>query len=74
MSSHVDTGRTRPALPALPSIPLREFAPWLIFGVVLAAILLYFVGVEEGALSIFSGVRVHEFVHDARHSLGFPCH
>jgi cobalt transporter subunit CbtB len=34
----------------------------------------YFIGVEEGALSLFSGSMVHEYVHDARHLLGFPCH
>ena len=37
-------------------------------------VLVYFVGAEEGALSIISGTGVHEFVHDARHLLGFPCH
>jgi putative cobalt transporter subunit CbtB len=35
---------------------------------------LYFVGAEEGATSVISGMYVHEFVHDARHLLGFPCH
>ena len=28
----------------------------------------------EGALSLIGGSSVHEFVHDARHLLGFPCH
>jgi hypothetical protein len=47
--------------------------PWLVFaGVLLLAI--YFVGVEEGATAIFPGMYVHEFVHDGRHLLGFPCH
>ena len=32
-------------------------------------------GIEQGALSIFGGNSyVHEFMHDARHFLGFPCH
>ena len=54
-------------------IPIREFFPWLVFaGVLLLAI--YFVGVEEGATAIFPGMYVHEFVHDGRHLLGFPCH
>jgi hypothetical protein len=35
---------------------------------------LYFVGAEEGATSIFPGTWLHEFVHDGRHLLGFPCH
>jgi cobalt transporter subunit CbtB len=32
------------------------------------------VGAEEGATSIVHGMYVHEFVHDGRHLLGFPCH
>jgi len=54
-------------------IPVRELLPWLIFGLVLM-LAVYFVGVEEGATSIFPGMYVHEFVHDGRHLLGFPCH
>jgi hypothetical protein len=56
------------------SIPVRELLPWAIFTGLLALVALYFVGVEEGALSIFRGMYVHEFVHDGRHLLGFPCH
>jgi hypothetical protein len=60
--------RSQPVL-----IPVRELLPWLIFaGVLLLAI--YFVGVEEGATSIIPGKYVHEFVHDGRHLLAFPCH
>jgi len=54
-------------------IPLRDVAPWLVFGIVLL-LAIYFVGVEEGATSIIPGMYVHEFVHDGRHLLGFPCH
>ena len=32
------------------------------------------IGVEEGATAIFDSMYVHEFVHDGRHLLGFPCH
>ncbi|WP_131767579.1 CbtB domain-containing protein [Candidatus Protofrankia californiensis] len=64
-----------PAVPApLPTIPLSELAPFAIFGSILALVLLYFVGAEQGAMSIVGGSNVHEFVHDARHLLGFPCH
>ncbi len=55
-------------------IPLREILPWAIFIGVLSLILLYFVGAEQGATAITSGQYVHEFVHDGRHLLGFPCH
>ena len=57
-----------------PAIPVREILPWAIFGSLLFVVGLYFVGVEEGALAIFNGMYVHEFVHDGRHLLGFPCH
>ena len=51
-------------------------AVWLSLTVVLAFVLLYFVGVDQGATSILGSdaTQVHEFVHDARHLLGFPCH
>ena len=54
-------------------IPLREVAPWALFGLLLL-LALYFVGSEQGASSLFSGASVHEFLHDGRHLLGFPCH
>ncbi|GBQ87501.1 hypothetical protein AA13595_2169 [Gluconacetobacter johannae DSM 13595] len=56
------------------AIPLRALLPWAVFGLVLAVVLLYFVGAEQGATSLVSGHAVHEFVHDGRHLLGFPCH
>jgi cobalt transporter subunit CbtB len=56
------------------AFPLREVLPWAIFGSLLFLLLIYFVGVEEGATSLVDGVYVHEFVHDGRHLLGFPCH
>lgn len=59
---------------SLPVIPIRELLPWAIFGGLLLLLLLYFVGVEEGATSLVHGMYVHEFVHDGRHLLGFPCH
>ena len=55
-------------------IPLREIAPWAIFAGLIALLALYFVSTEQGAVAVFDGMYVHEFVHDARHLLGFPCH
>jgi hypothetical protein len=55
-------------------IPLRELLPWLVFGSLLMLLALYFVGIEQGATSLISGMYVHEFVHDGRHLLVFPCH
>ncbi|GAD08862.1 hypothetical protein GFGA_1d1370 [Gluconobacter frateurii NBRC 103465] len=60
--------------PAPIAIPVRALVPWAIFTVILSLILLYFVGAEQGATSLISGHEVHEFVHDGRHLLGFPCH
>jgi hypothetical protein len=54
-------------------IPLREILPWAIFAA-LALLAIYFVGAEEGATSLIPGMYVHEFLHDGRHLLGFPCH
>jgi len=60
--------------PAPIAIPVRVLVPWAVFTVILSLILLYFVGAEQGATSLISGHEVHEFVHDGRHLLGFPCH
>ncbi len=66
---------SQPSSPASPvAIPLGEVLPWAIFAGLILALAIYFVGAEEGATSIFSGSYVHEFVHDGRHLLGFPCH
>jgi hypothetical protein len=54
-------------------IPIREVLPWAIFAALLL-LALYFVGAEEGATSLVPGMYVHEFLHDGRHLLGFPCH
>ncbi len=58
----------------LVAIPLSQILPWAIFAGLLLMLLVYFVGVEEGATSLIRGMYVHEFVHDGRHLLGFPCH
>jgi hypothetical protein len=69
-----------PALPrAIPApvpvaIPLREWLPWAIFAGFVMLFLLYIVGLEQGATALVGGTGVHEWVHDSRHLLGFPCH
>ena len=54
------------------AIPVREILPWAVF--LLCLVALYFIGAEQGATSLFPGMYIHEFVHDGRHLLGFPCH
>ncbi|MBB4618183.1 CbtB domain-containing protein [Sphingomonas abaci] len=61
-------------LPIPRPIPLAEIAPWAVFAALVAVILLYFVSTEQGAFALFKGMLVHEYVHDGRHLLGFPCH
>ncbi len=56
------------------AIPIGQILPWAVFGGLLALLAVYFVGAEEGATSLVRGMYVHEFLHDARHLLGFPCH
>jgi Probable cobalt transporter subunit (CbtB) len=56
------------------AIPVRDVLPWAILGGLVLLLALYFVGAEEGATSLIPGMYVHEFVHDGRHLLGFPCH
>ncbi|MEJ8653916.1 CbtB domain-containing protein [Streptomyces sp. MS1.AVA.3] len=63
------TGAVTPA-----PLPLKAIAPWALFVGVLGLVLLYFIGAEQGATSLLSGTEVHEWVHDGRHLLGFPCH
>jgi hypothetical protein len=59
---------------AIPAVPVRQILPWAVFAGLLLLLVMYFVSTEQGALSIFDGMNVHELVHDGRHLLGFPCH
>jgi hypothetical protein len=60
--------------PAVTALPIRAIAPWAVFFGILMLVLLYFVTTEQSAVSVFSGESVHEWLHDGRHLLGFPCH
>ena len=69
------------AVRAVPRVDLRATAAALATPARLAAITMlaliayYFVGYDQGAVSVFgSDTHIHEFLHDARHLLGFPCH
>jgi hypothetical protein len=65
-----------PAAPTVdvPSIPLRELLPWLAFTLLMGMLIIFFVSADQGAISIPSGTAIHEWVHDGRHLLGYPCH
>ncbi len=62
----------------VPAIDLSatRAAVWLSATAFLALLVLYFLGFDQGATSVFGAdnTAIHEFIHDARHLLGFPCH
>ena len=63
-----------PTIPAIPKISVGTILPWLVFAVLLFGVAMYFIGAEEGATTLIKGTAVHEWLHDGRHLLGFPCH
>lgn len=78
MSNPVSSASAVPAPSAIPT-PLvlsgSRALLWLFFTAIAALGVYYFVGVDQGATSVFgNNMYIHEFVHDARHFLGFPCH
>jgi Probable cobalt transporter subunit (CbtB) len=63
-----------PAAVAVPPFTLGQVLPWLIFAGLLLVVAMYFVSAEQGATALFAGNAIHEWTHDGRHVLGFPCH
>jgi cobalt transporter subunit CbtB len=51
---------------AIPVVSLSELWPWALFAVVLVVQIYFVAAVPDHSL--------HEFLHDGRHLLGFPCH
>ncbi len=72
--SSTSASATSLELPLRIAIPIAKIIPWAVFGAVIMGLAYYFVGAEQGATAVFNGMGIHEFVHDARHLLGFPCH
>ncbi len=69
MANDITASAPRPIAASVPA------ALWLATTAVLALVILYFIGVDQGAVSVLGADRhVHEFIHDGRHLLGFPCH
>lgn len=60
--------------PSVPTIPLAQLAPWAFFVGLLGLLVLFFVSADQGAVSLPAGTAIHEWVHDGRHLLGYPCH
>ena len=63
-----------PAAVTVPAVPIAKLAPWTLFFGLLGALVVFFVSASQGAVSLPAGAAVHEWVHDARHLLGYPCH
>jgi len=56
-------------------LPIPRAALWLAGTVILALAVYYFIGVDQGAISVSGhNYYIHEFMHDGRHFFGFPCH
>lgn len=58
----------------IPTLSARQILPWLIFAGLLLLVAVYFLSTEQGATSLLAGTAVHEWLHDGRHLLGYPCH
>ncbi|MET0840170.1 MAG: CbtB-domain containing protein [Marmoricola sp.] len=58
----------------VPSIPIGQIAPWAVFFGLLATLVIFFISADQGAVSLPAGTAIHEWVHDGRHLLGYPCH
>jgi hypothetical protein len=53
------------------ALPISKGLLWLLGATLPAVAVYYFVGVDQGATSVFGkSMVIHEFVHDARHFLG----
>lgn len=60
-----------PAAPAFEEIDIPVWA-WALVAV--AALVSYFVMLENGAVLSHAAETLHEFFHDGRHFVGVPCH
>ena len=62
----------------VPQISLRQVPLWAWFLLALLIASVYSVGFDRGlitkALHSVPSMYLHEFFHDGRHLLGFPCH
>lgn len=67
---------TTPTAVATPLVAAQSRTSLWLFGTTLLALLgYYFIGFDQGATSVFGDdAHIHEFIHDARHFMGFPCH
>lgn len=57
-------------------VPAHKAMAWLMGTAIVCMVIYYFLAADQGAVSVFgsNAALLHEFVHDGRHFLGFPCH
>ncbi|MXW96239.1 MAG: CbtB-domain containing protein [Acidimicrobiaceae bacterium] len=65
--------RALPA-PSAPAIAEIDIPIWAWALVALAAVVSYFVMLENGVVLSHVAETLHEFFHDGRHFAGVPCH
>ncbi len=71
--SSTSTSPTTTATPVV--VPVSVAALWMVGALFLALAMYFLIGLDQGAVSVFGqNSNIHEFVHDARHLFGFPCH
>jgi hypothetical protein len=71
--SHDMTSPTTATTPVVISLPRAGLQLAMI--AFFAFVAYYFIGVDQGMSSVFgNNMYLHEFLHDGRHLLGFPCH
>jgi hypothetical protein len=58
----------------LPAVGEHITVPWWAWAAFLAATFLTYVVFQENGWIMDNWMTVHEFFHDGRHALGFPCH
>lgn len=59
---------------AIPSTGEHVHIPLWTYAVLFASIFLTYVVLQENGWVMANWMTVHEFFHDGRHALGFPCH
>jgi hypothetical protein len=73
-AAHPRPHAAAPVAVVAPPFSPAQVLPWLLFAALLLLVGMYFVSAEQGATSLLSGTAIHEWTHDGRHLLGFPCH
>ena len=48
--------------------------PWWAMALLVAAVFGAYVLLQENGWLVNNWMTIHEFFHDGRHALGFPCH